>query len=54
MEQRQQQVPVEQADLDLPDLDYVTAYEDDDALVICDKQDPTAWIRSDSTTTLDP
>jgi hypothetical protein len=39
---------------DSPALDDVTAYEDGNAHVICDSQNPSAWIRSDFTVTIDP
>lgn len=32
------------------DLKEFTSYQDGDGLVICDKQNPKAWIRSDETT----
>lgn len=28
------------------DLEHVASYKDGDATVICDRQEPTAWIRS--------
>lgn len=34
--------------------DQYTAYEDDGALVVCDRTNPRAWIRSATTTALDP
>lgn len=33
--------------------DQYTAYEDDGALVVCDRTNPRAWIRSATTTALD-
>ncbi|MFB6236261.1 MAG: hypothetical protein ABEH81_14870 [Halopenitus sp.] len=33
--------------------DQYTGYEDDGALVICDRTNPRAWIRSETTTKLD-
>lgn len=35
-------------------LDDVAAYEDDGALVICDRSNPNGWIRSASPATLEP
>lgn len=34
------------------DLDAFTSYEDGDALVICDRENANAWLRSDVTWTL--
>lgn len=34
------------SELDRPELEDYTSYEDDDALVICDRNNPRAWIRS--------
>ncbi len=37
------------------DLDDYAAYEDGTSMVICDRTNPTAWIRAaTATTTLDP
>lgn len=36
-----------------PDFDRYASYEADGALVVCDRKDPRAWIRSSVTTTLD-
>lgn len=44
----------EVADPDPIDLERYTAYEDGTALVICDRTTPTAWIRAETPTTLDP
>lgn len=30
-------------------LDEYTSYEDDGSLVVCDRSDPNAWVRSDVT-----
>lgn len=35
------------------DLEDFVAYEDDDALVICERSNPNAWIRSTVTMPLD-
>lgn len=35
------------------DLDSFASYDDGDALVVCDRSNPNAWIRSDATTTVD-
>lgn len=35
------------ADPEVPELDDVTGYDDDDGHVICDRENPKAWIRSD-------
>lgn len=43
-----------EVDIDRPELEDVTSYEDDGALVICDKQNPNAWIRSGNLTILEP
>lgn len=32
--------------------DWYTSYESGDSLVVCDRENPTAWIRSDRTETL--
>ena len=37
------------ADPDHPGLDGYTSYEDGDYLVVCDRENPNAWIRSDET-----
>jgi hypothetical protein len=36
------------------DLDDVTCYEDDGCLVVCEKANASAWIRSDVTTDVTP
>lgn len=36
-----------------PDFDRFASYDDDGALVVCDRKNPRAWIRSDATTPLD-
>lgn len=36
------------------DLEDVASYEDDGALVICDRSNPNGWIRSADVTTLEP
>lgn len=44
-------------DVDGPDpgdFDRYTDYDDGAALVICDRRNARAWIKSDATTTLDP
>lgn len=41
-------------EIDRPELEDFTSYEDDDALVICDKQNPRAWIRSGNRTNIEP
>lgn len=43
---------VEAPDAEVPDLDFVTGYEDADGYVICEKSNPKAWIRADETTQL--
>lgn len=35
-------------------LEDVASYEDDGALVICDRSNPNGWIRSADVTTLEP
>lgn len=41
-------------DATLPDLDEFAGYEDGESYVVCDRENATAWIRSDVTTTLSP
>lgn len=41
------------ASTDTPDLDRYTSYEDGDAVVVCDRENPRAWIRSGTTATLE-
>lgn len=36
------------------DLEQFTSYEDGDHHVICDTQNPKAWVRSDATRPLEP
>jgi hypothetical protein len=36
------------------DFDRYADYEDDGALVVCDRRNARAWLKSDATTTLDP
>lgn len=48
----QHPLPTEQQPTD-DDLDRYTSYEQDTDLVICDRKNPQAWIKSDTTTTLD-
>jgi len=35
-------------------FDRYADYEDGSALVICDRRNPNAWVRSDTTAALDP
>lgn len=37
----------------LPDLDGYACYEDGDHFVVCDRENPNAWVRSDLTADLD-
>lgn len=50
--------PIQTADQPVPTdddaLDAVTGYEDDGCYVVCDRRNPSAWIRSDVTTELSP
>lgn len=32
---------------EVPDLDSVTGYDDGDGHVICDRENPNAWVRAD-------
>jgi hypothetical protein len=48
----QQTEAVTRTDPEVPDLDGVTGYEDGDAHVVCDRENPNAWIRSDHTVEL--
>jgi hypothetical protein len=41
-------------DADATGAGRYAGYEDDGVLVICDRRNPRAWIRSDATTTADP
>lgn len=34
------------------DLDKFASYEEGDSLVICDRQNPNAWVKSDTPTAL--
>lgn len=34
---------------EVPDLDGFTSYEDGNALVVCDRKNTNAWVRSDVT-----
>lgn len=36
-----------------PDLDRYASYEQESDLVICDRKNPQAWIKSDTTSGLD-
>lgn len=45
---------VERTEPAVNDLDGFTSYEDDGHHVICDTQNPKAWIRSDETRSLSP
>jgi len=36
------------------EFDRYADYEDGEALVICDRRNARAWLRSDATTTVDP
>lgn len=44
---------VDEAEPDLPDLDGFTSYEDGDHLVVCDRENPNAWVRTDEPVDLD-
>lgn len=49
-------VPAETTDRNesiAPDLEDFVAYEDDDALIVCERSNPNAWIRSTVTMPLD-
>lgn len=47
----QAQIPdVEQLPPEKPDFEHVASYEDGDDLVICDRMNPKAWIKSDTVT----
>lgn len=37
---------------DRTDFDRYTSYDDEGSLVICDRTNPSAWIRSDETESL--
>ena len=39
---------------ELPDLERFTSYEDGDAVVVADRENPTAWIRADRVRDLEP
>lgn len=38
---------------EVPDLDGVTGYDDGDAHVICDRENPNAWMRAVETVDLE-
>lgn len=40
--------------IDPSDFDRYADYEDCGDLIVCDRREPGAWIRSDRTETLDP
>lgn len=47
----QEQTPVPAVDSETPsepDFDRFTSYEDGNDLVICDRKNPKAWIKSDT------
>lgn len=44
----------EPAEAELVDLEAFTSYEDGDAHVICDRENPNAWIRAEETRSLSP
>lgn len=48
------EVEAEAVEPDREELAPFTCYEDDGDLVICDKQNPAAWIRADETTDVLP
>jgi len=53
----QNRTRVDRADGDPPEsieFDRYADYEDGGALVICDRRNARAWLRSDTTTALDP
>lgn len=45
---------IDDADGETDEFDRYADYEDDGALVICDRRNARAWLRSDATTTLEP
>lgn len=49
MHSESRDVPTDAAELLLNDLDAFTSYEDDGDLVICAKENPGAWVKSDVT-----
>lgn len=53
MHGRTKQSPSSERQPTSPDHDRFTSYEQDDDLVICDRKNPQAWIKSDTTTSLE-
>lgn len=45
---------VDLTELEPTDFDQFADYEDGDDLVICDRKNPRAWIKSDSVTRIEP
>ena len=54
MRERIEHVSASDDDLGFPNLDGYTSYEDGKYLVVCDRENPNAWIRSDGTVELQP
>lgn len=52
MKSREERLDVD-ATPEVPDLDGVTGYDDGDGHVICDRENPNAWVRSDETTEIE-
>lgn len=53
MREQAQITDVEQSAPEKPDFDSFASYEDGDDLVICDRKNPKAWIKSDTSTSAD-
>lgn len=49
MHDQQFDAEVDDADVDRPDLDRYTTYEDDGDVVVCDRKNPSAWLKADET-----
>lgn len=49
MREQTQVVDVDQATPAAVDLEQFASYEDDDGFVICDRKNPNAWIKAETT-----
>lgn len=53
MQEQTHTTDVDQEESGKPDFDRFASYEDGDDIVICDRKNPKAWIKSDKVTQTD-
>jgi hypothetical protein len=45
---------IERGSVDRPDLEQYVSYADDGHTVICDRENPSAWVKSDDLRDVEP